>query len=81
MGRNSGEGDDNTNSAASKEEKPNVGFDTVDVVNVLPPFAPPCQPGVHFEAPTLMVTMFFHLFFTPQMISAIVEHTNTYGTH
>ena len=65
------------------EETPHFGFDFPDEVNPIPPFAPLRQPGIHLEKPVLLSTMtsevdFFRLYSTPQIISTIVTHTNTY---
>ena len=87
VGRGQGnvEEDDNTGSGTSRKEKPKIGFDIPDAsVNLIPAFAPHRPPGIHFEGPLLRGTMtteleFFRLFLTPQMISAIVAHTNTYA--
>ena len=61
-----------------------MGFDFPDEVDGLPSFTPRRPPGVHFEGPTLRGTMtteveFFRLFFTSQVIGAIVAHTNAYA--
>jgi len=55
-----------------------------DVGNHLPPFTPNRLPGIHFGRPHLRNTMttaleFFHLYFTPEMISNICSHTNSYA--
>ena len=59
----------------------------------MPPFTPTRPPGVHFGQVILRGTMkraveFFHIFFTVEMITNIVNHTNSYacehimeGTH
>ena len=65
-------------------EVPNIGFHIPDKVNVLPPFTPERPTGIHFEGPVLRDSMtteldFFRLFITPQMVSAVVTHTNTYA--
>ena len=65
-------------------ETPHLGFDFPDEVNTIPPFAPHRPPGIHLETPVLRGSMtteldFFRLFLTPQMVSAIVTHTNTYA--
>ncbi len=80
----SGRGRSGAASGTSEKEKPNIGFEVPDVVNELPPFTPHRPSGIHFEGPTLRGTMtteleFFNLFLNPQMISAIVAHTNTYA--
>ena len=55
-----------------------------DVGNRLPPFTPNRPTGIHFGRPHLRNTMttaleFFHLYFTPDMISNICTHTNSYA--
>lgn len=55
-----------------------------DVGNHLPPFTPNRPTGIHFGRPHLRNTMttaleFFHLYFTPDMISNICTHTNSYA--
>ena len=83
-------GRDGADSASSdsetegKEETPNTGFNIPDKVHVLPPFAPERPTGIHFEGPVLRDSMttevdFFRLFITPQMVRAVVTHTNTYA--
>ena len=64
-----------------------------DVGNPIPPVTPSRPVGYHFGHPLLRNTMtkaveFFYLFFTAEMISNIVKHTNSYanehifsGTH
>ncbi len=83
QGRAGNRRDGPTHSTTS-EETPHVGFEFLDKVNVLPPFAPRRPLGVHFEGPTLRGGMtteldFFRLFFTRQIIGAIVAHTNSYA--
>ena len=63
---------------------PNEGYNVHDEQNVIPPFTPHRPPGIHFERVILRGAMateleFFRLFFTPEMISAIATHTNTYA--
>ncbi len=89
-----GAGLDSTNSGTSssqteagqvlEKEIPNIGFDFADNVNVIPAFNPHRPPGIHFEGPVLWDSLttefdFFHLFLTPQMVSTVATHTNTYA--
>ena len=57
-------------------------YDDPDVGNPIPPFTPSRPVGYHFGQPLLRNTMtkaveFFYLFFTTEMISNIVTHTNS----
>ncbi len=85
---------DSTNSGTSgseteagqdpEKETPNIGFDFPDNVNVIPAFNPHRPPGIHFEGPVLRNSLtteldFFRLFLTPQMVSTVATHTNTYA--
>ena len=61
---------------------PERSYDTPDTTNNLPPFKPTRDPGVYLDVPArrnFKEVDFFHLFFTNDLISSIVEHTNTYA--
>ena len=83
-GRDGADSGSSGSESEGKEETPNTGFNIPDKVNVLPPFAPERPTGIHFEGPVLRDSMtteadFFRLFITPQMVRAVVTHTNTYA--
>ena len=80
----SGTSGSETEGEEEPKETPHLGFDFPDEVNSIPPFAPRRQPGIHLQAPVLRGAMtteleFFRLYFTPQIVSAVVTHTNTYA--
>ena len=59
-------------------------YNTPDTANLLPPFAPRRQPGLHLVGPVLRGAMtravdFFRLFITVELLREICEHTNSYG--
>ena len=75
---------DSSDSEDSSGPTPNEGYDVHDEQNAIPPFTPQRPPGIHFERAVLRGAMtteleFFHLLLTPEMISAIATHTNTYA--
>ena len=82
---NSGTSGSQTEGGQDREKEiPNIGFDVLDNVNVIPAFNPHRPPGIHFEGPVLRDSLtteldFFRLFLTPQMVSTVATHTNTYA--
>ena len=80
----SGTSSSETEGEEDPKETPHFGFDFPDEVNLILPFAPLRQHGIHLEKPVLRGSMtteveFFRLYLTPQMVSTIVTHTNTYA--
>ena len=66
------------------QPQPDNGYDTPDIGNNLPPFAPRRPPGLHLEGPRLRGSMttalgFFRLFFSNAIMQQICTNTNAYA--
>ena len=88
QGRGSGTGNAELEGVAStstaKRPPPTKSYDDPDVKNTLPPFEPRREPGIHFDRTVLRDELtteleFFKLYFTPEIVSSVATHTNSYA--